>query len=165
MEQARNNLSIIVVIILLSSMAACSPGKPVDREAVKEEMASREFKRLTKAELMAGAETVSRKVVHSARNQFDTDGPLGVVQLADSLEASISRLLVTDQHFENSLHKEALPVWEAYSYAPEAADIHIQELTSGYFLVTEPIKNCTDSTALCGIWQILLPKKIVIEQL
>lgn len=164
MERVRNYLSIIPMITVLC-LGACSPGKPVDREAVKQEMASREFKRLTKAELMAGADQVSRKVVAVAKSQFEKHGSESITLLADSLDAEISRLLATDSTFVTRLHPDAVPVWEAYNYAPEAAAIHIQELTNGYFLVTDPITSCADSAALCGLWQLLLPKKVVIEQL
>jgi len=73
MFQLKSVSSIIPAFILFSIIQSCTSGTPIDSNAVKKEMASREIKRVSSGELMEKAMDLGNILVASAQNELQME--------------------------------------------------------------------------------------------
>lgn len=154
------NIHFLTVITLLSTiLIGCRPDKPVDRSAIKEEMASREIKRVSDAEIMSKGEELAKAALEITQQTFQqelmqavkTEGVPGAInycnlnameivkKLEDSLEISIKRVTNKTRNPADSLTGVEKEIWEAYSYDPTKASAQIQEFSETELIFTKPI--------------------------
>lgn len=159
MSTPKNILFLTFLSILTGLGVSCRPDKPVDREAVKKEMESRELKRLTDAEIMAKGEEVAKAALAVTQQTFQkelmkaiqSEGVPGAItycntnamdivrKLEDSLNISIKRVTDKPRNPADSLTGIEKEIWEAYAYAPANAASQIQELNPTELIFTKPI--------------------------
>ncbi|HCX21141.1 MAG: hypothetical protein CMB80_07560 [Flammeovirgaceae bacterium] len=148
-----------LLMILCLSILSCRPDKPVDREAVKKEMAAREFKRITDGEIMSRGEEIAKSALKvsaqtfqsSLMNAIQNEGVPGAIQycntnameivkkLEDSLQISIKRVTNKTRNPADSLTGIEKEIWEAYSYDPSQATAQLQEFSDTELIFTQPI--------------------------
>ncbi len=170
-------------------LAACTSEKPVDRSAFKEEMESREIKRVTDAQIMAKGEEIAKTSLQALVQELLTmlkSAPDSVVVTAaylssgehfrkweDSLQVSILLVPHVPGNVADSLTGLEKDIWEAYQYAPAQATAQVQEYSTTQLIYTQPIFTGSDlglylqgqPGGLCGMWRMILPKKTVVHQL
>ncbi len=147
------HLTIPVFLFLL--IMSCQSNTPIDREAVREEMASREIKRVTKAEMLNKAKEIGDSRVILANDRLialleDANNPDKVSLNLDKCQNTIDTsggiiAYRVNTNFRNELNApdslERLML-EAYSYGIEN-DIdtppNVQEENERYILYTTPI--------------------------
>jgi hypothetical protein len=159
----KNIYTLLYTLIVFVLIQACDTNKPVDREAVKEEMESREIKRVSESEISAKAIEIGNAIAMEAGKTLKTNlltaiktegvpeaiefcnaNALELVQkLEDSMNVTIFRV---SQKWRNPKDEpdslEALML-EAYQYNIDnnlAVEPGIQEENKEVLLYTSPIK-------------------------
>lgn len=159
MSTHKNIVFYTVLVLLLGMLIHCKPDKPVDREAVRKEMASRELKRISEGELMAKGEEVGSQVLSTVEGLFrqrltkaiETSSAKGAIsycnteamqvieKLEDSLGISIRRVTDRPRNPADSLTGIEKEIWEAYNFSPQNATAQLQILNEHELIMTKPI--------------------------
>ncbi|MEQ9306593.1 MAG: DUF3365 domain-containing protein [Marinoscillum sp.] len=155
----KNILFSTAILISGFVLIGCKPEKPVDRNAVKQEMESRELKRVSQADLLAKGEEIGKNVLEVTQKTFQTalttavseEGISGAItycntnamdiirKLEDSLNISIKRVTDQPRNPKDSLTGIEKEIWEAYAYSPQNASTQILELDDKALIMTSPI--------------------------
>ncbi|MEN7546525.1 hypothetical protein AAG747_01310 [Rapidithrix thailandica] len=141
----------------------------VDTDLVKREIKSREFKKLTDAQIMNGAyeqgKKLSNKILteHTFTSHYCDSGEL-FTQYADSICQTV-RLVCAEQ---NTQDKTEAAIWQAYQHNyREDMDLsdNIQELNEAEYLYSHPIVLENDSAKSFTLLNIVINKKEMIKTL
>ncbi|MEQ8470280.1 MAG: DUF3365 domain-containing protein [Marinoscillum sp.] len=213
------NILFTISLLLIGATFSCRPDKPVDREAVKQEMESRELKRVSEVDLMAKGDQIGRESLEVIESTFQTqlktavakEGIAGAIsfcnlnamdivkKLEDSLGISIKRVTDKPRNPADSLSGIEKEIWEAYAYSPQNGSAQIQELNKTALIYTKPIMINTGLCLSChgevdqeitkenhsliqqlypddmaigykvgdlrGMWRLIIPKKVAVDQL
>ena len=137
-------------MLLILGIVACDTRNGVDREAVKNEMANRELKRLRISDILQGAQKLSSDyfaLTVSAEKSI----------WKDSLSMEENVLLL------NEAREEVQALAEAFQYAVEQSlplEDHVEE-SGEYVLVYHPVVRSDSLTVI----QLTIPKKTIVKLL
>lgn len=155
-----NKIGVLLCLCsVLLTLAACDTRRNPNQEQVREEMASREPKRVSQGELMAKGEAIGKAVVEKTQKTFQAalmkaiseQGISGAVEYCnlnayalvknfeDSLKVTITRVTDKPRNPKATLSALEREIFEAYQYAPEHATSHIQELDQESLIYNQPI--------------------------
>lgn len=161
-------LTLVGLVFAGLLMWQCNGGKPQNTEAVRKEMAERELKRISDADLMAKGEEIGRVLLDSVQLNFQQalmkalkeKGVSGAIEYCnlnvyglvkayeDSLSVVIRRTTDRPRNPANALDSLERQIFEAYTLVPDAG-AQLQVLDEKTLIMTRPIRIANGTCLNC----------------